>query len=216
MFFATSGLEVYEQFAEAVFPAKSIPCTVFLDGDGNDAELICPFDIAVALTWTWPEGRFPFSDGDAVRLYMEYGNYDPPTYAMAVFDVSDQLLALTSSHLHLLASEILDCSGVEAIVQSHYACEYDPSEAPLIGWPNSDEVGCCGWTRVFGYSGSGHYAEIGWSLQFPGDTSVSEDGIYSIALPVNYYGEIYDEDFPDFVGYNDNFVLQIVRDWAGS
>ncbi|MCL4233426.1 MAG: hypothetical protein KJ042_02790 [Deltaproteobacteria bacterium] len=211
MFFETPPIEVYEQFAEAVFPAKSIPCSVFLDG--GEAQFDCPFDLKVPLTWTWSEGNFPFVDGDVVRLYMEYRAYDPPTYGMAVFDLERKLLALASNYVYMFFSTTLDCVDIDSSGEGHYACEYETSDAPPLAWPDSQDVECCGWTRVFGLSRSGHFAYIEWNLEFPGETVISDDGDYYVAMPVHFYGETYDEEFPDFVGFKQEFAFQIIRSW---
>ncbi|MCC6159244.1 MAG: hypothetical protein IT350_14435 [Deltaproteobacteria bacterium] len=215
MFFATPPIEVYEQFAEAVFPAKSIPCTVFLDDD--EAQLDCPFGLEVPLTWTWSEGNFPCTDGDVVRLYMEYGMDDPAKLAVAIFDLDGRLLMLAVPSSFFFNTSEIDCWKVDAKVNvsyvDGYTCEYDLDDAPPIAWPDPSEPDCCNWTRVFGLSGSGHFDEIEWTLNYPGDISTSDDGGYYVSIPVNYSGEVYDEEMPDFVNIKQKFSLQIVRRW---
>ncbi len=212
MFFAPPGLDVYEQFAEAVFPAKSIPCTVFLDG--NDAELACPFDLNVALTWTWPEGHFPFSDGDVVRLYMEYGDYDPPTYAMAISDLDSRVLALATPSSFVFSTSKIDCTDVDADVQTEYSCEYAIDEAPPRNWPEEDD-GASDWTRVFGRSAAGHFMDISWMLENPADLSTSTDGGYFAVAPVSFMGEFFVDDDIVTTGYvgRSRFHLQLVKRW---
>ncbi|MCL4233425.1 MAG: hypothetical protein KJ042_02785 [Deltaproteobacteria bacterium] len=215
MFFETPPNEVFEQFAEAVFPAKSIPCTVFLDG--GEAQLDCPLGPSVALAWTWPVGHFPFDDGDVVRLYMEYGMDDPAKLALAIFDLDVRLLMLAVPSSFFFNTSEIDCVEVDANVNisyvDGYTCEYDLDDAPPIAWPDPSEPDCCHWTRVFGLSGSGHIDEIEWTLNYPGDISTSDDGGYYVSLPVNYSGDVYDEEMPDFANIKQEFALQIVRRW---
>ncbi|MCC6159245.1 MAG: hypothetical protein IT350_14440 [Deltaproteobacteria bacterium] len=194
-----------------MFPAKSIPCTVFLDG--GEAQLDCPLGPPVALAWTWPDGRFPFDDGDVVRLYMEYGAYDPPTYSMAVFGLDESLLVLATPDYHLFSSPKIDCRDVDADVETDYACEYQIADAPPRNWPEDDGVN--DWTRVFGHSVSGQFMDLAWTLENPAEVAATEDGGYLAIAPVAYMGTFFADD--DIVDKGDvgrhEFRLQLVRRW---
>ena len=159
---------------------------------------------SVSGTWNRAGDTPPMTEGQTVKVHLATEAGDDgccDTETIFVWDETWTLLLAYAWNRELDDPLPLDDPGVtDAETTVTEICEYQEGERPGDADTN--------WTSINGLSTTGYVNESTFSVDKPGESTTSQDGLYAVHWPIGYRGEILDED--DIIRPTRQTVIEIV------